>query len=273
MSALRRAVLACLACVFASAHAEERPQWELGVIASVVSFPDYRGSSKRRSYLLPLPYVAYRSELLQADQEKVRGLLFKYRRAELDLSVNGSVPVRSSNNPARQGMPDLDPTLELGPSLNFDIADAPDRYTLRVRLPVRAVIATDFHSTHDAGVLAHPQLNLDLKAPDEWKLGFVAGPLIADRRYHEYFYGVAPQYATPDRPAYAPHGGYSGMQLIAATSKHFDRMWFGAFVKYDNLDGATIETSPLVKRHNNVAAGFAVSWTFAQSSQKVDVRD
>ena len=144
----------------------------------------------------------------------------------------------------------------------------------RVRyVSVRAVIASDFHSTHNAGVLAHPQLNLDVKAPRDWKLGFVAGPLFGDRRYHNYFYGVAPQYATPDRPAYDAHGGYSGMQFIAATSKRFDRLWFGAFVKYDNLRGASFETSPLVKRHSNVAGGFAVSWVFAQSSQMVEARD
>jgi len=45
----------------------------------------------------------------------VRGLFFKSDNAELDVSLNGSVPVKSSENRARQGMPDLEPTLEIGP--------------------------------------------------------------------------------------------------------------------------------------------------------------
>ena len=109
------ALLALCAC---AAHADPRPLWELGAGAAVISFPDYRGSNEQRQYLLPLPYLVYRGEVLQVDRDKVRGLLFKRDRVELDVSVNGSVPIRSSHNAARSGMPDLDPTLELGPSSN-----------------------------------------------------------------------------------------------------------------------------------------------------------
>ena len=212
-------------------HAESLPLWELGAGAAVVSFPDYRGSDKQRTYVLPLPYIVYRGDVLQVDRDKVRGLLFKTDRVELDISVNGSVPVRSNNNQARQGMPDLDPTLEIGPSLNFLLAQNPQCYKLTLKLPVRGVIASDFHHVHDAGVLANPQLNLDVQMMQGWKLGLVAGALFGDRRYHDYFYSVAPQYARAGRPAYDAPGGYSGTQFIAAASKRFDQFWVGAFVK------------------------------------------
>jgi outer membrane scaffolding protein for murein synthesis (MipA/OmpV family) len=271
------AILAALAFgVFAAfahtAQAEQRPLWELGAGGAVVSFPDYRGSDKQRSYVLPIPYVVYRGDVLQVDRDKVRGLLFKTERVELDVSVNGSVPVRSGDNPARQGMPDLDPTLELGPSLNVLLVQDP-RYNIALKIPVRAVIASDFRSVHSAGYLAHPQFNLDVRAGQGWKLGFVAGPLFGDRRYHDYFYGVAPQYTSPGRAAYTAHGGYSGAQFIAAASKRFDKLWVGAFIKFDNISGSSFDDSPLVARRNNVAAGLGVSWIFAQSKRLVEARE
>jgi len=264
------ALLALCAC---AAHADPRPLWELGAGAAVISFPDYRGSNEQRQYLLPLPYLVYRGEVLQVDRDKVRGLLFKRDRVELDVSVNGSVPIRSSHNAARSGMPDLDPTLELGPSLNLLLAAAPNRYALTLKLPVRAVIASDFRHVHGAGVLAQPVLNLDLRGRDDWKFGFVAGPLVGSRRYHDYFYTVAPEFATAERPAYEAPGGYSGAQFIAAASKRFARFWVGGFIKSDNVSGAAFAASPLTKRHNNVAGGFAVSWIFAQSGVRVEARD
>lgn len=261
--------MTCTACAWPLAHAGALPLWELGAGAAVVSFPDYRGSDRQRSYVLPFPYVVYRGDVVQIDRERVHGLLFKTERMELDVSVNGSVPVHSGNNPARQGMPDLDPTLELGPSLNFLLARDPQCYKLTLKLPLRAVIASDFHQAHSAGMLANPQLDLDVPMAQGWKLGLVAGALFGNRRYHGYFYSVAPQYATARRPAYGAPGGYSGAQFIVAASKRFDKFWIGAFVKYDNINHAAFEASPLVERRSNLAAGFGISWIFAHSAQRV----
>ena len=249
--------------------AQDKPLWELGAGAAVISFADYRGSDKQRSYLLPLPYFIYRGEFLQVDRDKMRGLLFKTERVELELSANGTVPVRSRDNPVRQGMPDLDPTLELGPSLNILLMSTPQRSRLTLKLPVRAVIASDFHHVQNAGVLSQPQLNLDVPMAGGWQLGLAAGPLFADRRYHQYFYGVDPAYATVARPTYRARGGYSGLQLVAAASKRFDKLWVGGFIKYDDLSQAVFADSPLAERRNNVSAGIAVAWIFAQSPQRV----
>jgi MipA family protein len=255
-----------------AAHGEELPLWELGVGAAGISFPDYRGSSKQRAYLLPVPVFAYRGEVLQVDREKLRGLLFRSERVEVELSASGSVPVRSADNPVREGMPDLDPTLELGPSLNVRLAHS-QRRTLRLRLPVRALIATDLRSVHGAGAVANPNLNLDVRLDQGWRLGLVAGALFGDRRNHGYYYGVAPEFARAGRPAYDAPGGYSGAQLIVALSKRFGSWFVGGFVKQDFLQGAAFAASPLVERRNNVSAGIAFTWTFAQSEKRVTVRD
>ena len=264
--------LIALCATVGAAHAESLPLWEFGVGAAAISFPDYRGSHQRRDYLLPVPVFVYRGEVFQADREKVRGLLFKSDTAELDLSINGSVPIKSGGNSAREGMPDLDPTLEIGPSLNLRLAES-STSKLTLRLPLRAVVASDFHSLHSAGLLANPNLNLDLRAAQGWRIGLVAGALFADRKYHDYFYGVAPQYARPGRAAYVAPGGYSGAQFIAALSRKFEPVWVAAFVKYDVLNRAVFEASPLVERRNNLSAGVAVTWVFARSTTLVERND
>ena len=255
-----------------SAIAEMLPLWEVGGGIAAIRFPDYRGSARGRSYLLPVPVLVYRGDIFQIDREKMRGLLFKSERAELDISINGSVPVRSEGsegNRVREGMPDLDPSLELGPSLNVWLAKT-ESARLALRLPLRAVITSDFRSVHSAGVLANPNLNLDLKAVQGWRLGLVAGALFADRKYHDHFYGVAPAYARPGRPAYRAAGGYSGAQFIAALSRRFEPAWVAGFVKFDALNGAAFAASPLAERRNNVSVGVAVTWVFAQSGKRVE---
>jgi outer membrane scaffolding protein for murein synthesis (MipA/OmpV family) len=251
-------------------RASEVPLWEGGAGVAVIDFPDYRGSDERNTYVLPIPYFVYRGKFLKIDREKVRGLLFKTDRVELDLSLSGSVPVRSSDNEARQGMPDLDATLEIGPSLNLALhRSAGNKTVLELRLPVRPVI--DIHADYQ-GYVFQPQLNLDVHGPvgyTGWNLGLLVGPVFADGRYHQYIYGVDPADTTELRPAYTAHGGYAGSQFIGALSKRFPNYWVGGFVKWDSLHGAAFEDSPLVRDSHNFTAGFAISWIFARSKTMV----
>lgn len=273
----RTLVLALAGTLAAPLCAEQLPLWELGLGAAAISFPDYRGSDERTNYLLPLPYFVYRGEFLKADRQRVRGLFFKSARAELDVSISGSVPVKSDNNQARRGMPDLDPTLEIGPSLNLKLFDSADKnHTLELRLPLRSVLATDFHDVKYQGLVFHPQLNLDNRnflGYHGLNLGVAAGPLFANRRYHHFIYGVDPAYATAARPAYQGRGGYAGTQFVTALSKRFPSYWVGGFLKYDNLTGAAFDDSPLAKSKTGFTAGVGISWVFSESKTKVDARD
>jgi len=139
---------------------------------------------------------------------------------------------------------------------------------------VREAITLE-RSPRAIGLTFSPNLNLDIGGlPGRGNLGLLAGPLFADRRYHEYFYGVAPEFATATRPAYEAPGGYAGWRATAAFSRRFGTSaWFGAFLRYDDLHGAVFADSPLVRRQSTVTAGFGISWIFATSSQRVRVDD
>jgi MipA family protein len=202
-------------------------------------------------------------------------MFFESDRVELDLSMNATPPVDSDKNRARAGMPHLDPTIEIGPRLNFILLrDRPNERALTLRLPVRAVIATDLSDVRDAGFTAYPHLSADLRPVflgGKWNLGLQAGALYGTRRYHEYFYSVAPQFATPERPAYDARGGYSGAIALASITRRWNKMWVGAFARYDTLKGASFESSPLMRRDYSVMAGIAVAWVFTESDRQVEV--
>jgi outer membrane scaffolding protein for murein synthesis (MipA/OmpV family) len=143
-----------------AAICEEKPLYEIGVGVGLLQMPDYRGSDKNRYYALPYPYLVYRGDFLKVDEQRVTGQIFKTDRILLDFSGFGSVPVKSSNNSARAGMPDLDPTFELGPALKIKLWESKeDQYKLSLNLPVRAFFSTDFSSVRHEGWVFSPRIN------------------------------------------------------------------------------------------------------------------
>src|SRR5512141_983639 len=251
------------------------PQWELGAGVVGLLLPDYRGSDEVRSYLLPVPYIIYRLEWIRADQRGIRSTLLDREDAEVNLSLSATPPVRSKNNRAREGMSDIKPMVEFGPSLDIHLwSNDGRRFKLDVRVPVRAAFTVESHP-RDAGVSLSPTLNFDVAGIGgrPWQLGMLAGPIFATRRQHQYFYGVSVSDARPDRPAYDADGGYAGLQFLVALSRRFEKAWFGAYARYDTLRGAVFEDSPLVRRPYYVSAGFAIAWIPLQSSRMIERDD
>jgi MipA family protein len=254
--------------------AEEKPLWEFGLGLGAIAFRDYRGADTTHAYPVPVPYFIYRGKYLQADRDGLKTKLFNQDRVEINVSMNATTPVRSSA--AREGMPDLRPTVEVGPSVDVHVWRSLDqRVKFDVRLPVRAAFTIE-SSPRSIGWFFTPTLNLDVADAAGlrgWNLGLLTGPLFAPRRYNDYYYTVAPQYATPDRPAYQANGGYAGSQVLASLSKRFRRYWTGAYIRYDTLAGATFEDSPLVKSRDYWSAGIGFAWMIDQSSRLVEVPD
>jgi outer membrane protein len=252
------------------ARADQKPLWEFGLGVGMFVFNDYRGSATTHAYPVPVPYFVYRGEIFKSDQEGLRGRFFSQPRVEFNLSINGTTPVR--NDSARQGMPDLRSTLEIGGSLNVHLWRSSDqRFKLDLRLPARAALTVEA-SPRMIGGFFEPHVALDIaqfRGSSGWKLGMLAGPLFADSRYNGYFYNVAPQYATADRSAYQAHGGYAGTQTLLSLTRRFPDYWCGFFVRHDMLGGASFASSPLVKTNSYWSGGFGVTWIIRQSSRSV----
>ena len=254
---------------------EEKPLWELGVGLGLLQMPDYRGSDENRLYLLPYPYLVYRGDILKVEEQSISGQIFKTDRILLDFSGFGAVPVKSSDNSARTGMQDLDPTFELGPALKIKLWESKvDKFKADLTFPVRAFFSTNFSSVSHEGWVFSPRINFvkDDFIPDTGlNLGISVGPMFADSGYHAYFYTVEPAYATAARPAYSAGGGYSGSTLTVGLGKSYKQFVFNAFVSADFLQGASFENSPLVKRETSFMSGISVSWIFFKSEKTVNV--
>lgn len=265
-------LVALMAAGLAPAVAEE-PLWELGAGLGAAYFPDYRGADEGRSYVLPVPYLVYRGERLRVDRRGVRGELLERRNLSLGVSANLGPPAESERNAARAGMPDLDSTVEVGPSLNLRLFEnAPRDRVLELRLPLRAVVATDLSRADHVGWVFLPHLAYDMRdfgPGGGWSAGLSLGPIFASNEYHDYYYAVRPEFETAARPAYDARGGYSGLSAGLTVSKRYRSYWVGAFVRYDNLRGAVFDDSPLVRANHAVIAGFAVSRILARSERRV----
>jgi len=256
-----------------AAISAEKPLWELGIGVSALLLPDYRGSDEYRVYPLPYPHFIYRGDVLKVDENKISGQIFKTDRILLDVSIYGYLPVKSSNNTARQGMEDVDPTFEIGPAIKIKLLeDKENKYQLNLKLPARAVFSTDFSSVRYQGWVFSPRINFekdDIIPETGLNLGISAGPMFADSGYHEYFYTVEPAYATIARPAYEAGGGYSGSTLSMGLSKGYKQFIFSTFVSADFLQGAAFKDSPLVKTDTSIMAGISITWIFFKSAKMV----
>lgn len=246
------------------------PLWELGLGVGGLRLPHYRGSDQSHTLLLPVPYAIYRGKIFRATREGARAVLLDSDRMDIDVSVSASAPTRSSDNLARAGMPDLAPTVAVGPNMNLRLAHG-STWKLDLRLPVLAVFTLQRHS-QTLGWTANPVLNLDLFWQG-WGLGVQAGPMWATRQYNAYFYDVAPTHATATRAAYSAPSGNAGWRWTAGASRRYGKLWVGGFVRGDSLSGAVFDASPLVKQRNALSFGLAMSWVFAVSDERVAIDD
>lgn len=265
-------VLALLLMLSPLSLAAQAPKWEAGVGLGSLSLPPWRGSGERSTYTAPLPYFVWRGERFKADREGARGLLLQTPSLELDISFDASLPVDSDDDDARAGMDDLDPLLEIGPSLRWFFHDGTQgRWFFRV--PLRTAWSVG-DGVHAQGWVLTPVLAYRSRyQPQGWRAGFSIGPRFASRDFHEYFYAVSADEVAPGRQQYSAKGGYSGSTLMVSASRRFERVWLGFFARYDNLSGAVFTDSPLVVKEEAlmVGAGFAV--ILGRSKHVVNVQD
>jgi len=254
---------------------KERPLWEIGVGLASFYLPDYRGSDVSRGYLVPVPYITYQGKILRAERSNVKGQILESERLKLDISLGGGVPVNSEDNEARAGMPDLDPTGELGPSLELKLwrQAPPGRSSLWLKLPLRGVFAVSSSGISYHGWKFAPFLNYQWgsEVPSEWKVTLSLGPVFSSKRHNDYFYEVKSIFATPERPEFHPKGGFSGSRVTLTVEKRFGELWLGGFARYDTLSNAIFKNSPLVKTSEYLAIGLAVAWIAAKSKTRISI--
>jgi len=274
---LIKSLTLCLAALPLPAFADALPLWEVGVGGGVLHIPDYRGAQDARTYPYPFAIPFYRGKYLRSDEEGVRGEVLMSDRVKFDFSLDGNVPVKSGDVEARHGMPDLVPTFQVGPALNIKLwHSAEDKGSLILFLPVRVALAVDLPEIQHIGYTFSPRINFNQKVDfigGQWRLGLGVGLEYGSEEFHDFYYQVEPQYATASRPAYDAEGGFAGYRSIFTFYRRFKNTWISIYGRYDRVDGAVFEDSPLVARKDGTTIGFVVTYIFFKSDTLVDERD
>lgn len=273
---MHRVVLGIVGLIIACepALAEEKPLFEFGAVGGAGYVPNYPASDESSVEAIALPYLVYRGEIIRAgDRGLVRGRIIRRQNVELDISLSGSFSTDSDDNDARQGMPDLDYLVEVGPRLQLTLARAQRWAKVELELPVRAVFSTDLSSVDHRGfvfapVLAYQHENV-LQTGTQLKLSI--GAKFADEELQDFFYEVDERFATSTRPAFDADFGYLGSRLQLLASRPFGKR-FTAFAAgaVDLHQGAANEDSPLFRDDVTYSVGLGLIWSFYQSDRTVD---
>lgn len=271
------ALTACLVSLPALVSADSLPLWEIGLGGGALRIPDYRGAQDARTYLYPFAIPFYRGKYLRSDEDGVRGEVLISKRVKFDFSLDGNVPVNSGDVLVRHDMPDLTPTFQIGPALNIKLwHSAQEQSTLIAFLPLRLAIAVDFPELYHIGYTFSPRLNYNRKVDfmgGQWRMGVGVGLEYGTEAFHDFYYQVDSQYATPTRLAYDAQGGFAGYRSIFTFYRRFPNIWVSFYGRYDRIDNAVFADSPLAVRKDGATVGFLVTWILFRSKTMVEERD
>ncbi|NVK87627.1 MAG: MipA/OmpV family protein [Gammaproteobacteria bacterium] len=260
------------ALVNANAYAElddDDAYVELGAGISGIRVPHYAGSNEYRTLGVPFPYLVYETRKVSLNRDGLRRHLYYSDTWDIDLSFAARFPVGDENK-ARTAMPDLDWVGLGGPSINYKlINDEQERLTLM--LPLHGAIVTDFRYLDSIGWEAAPGIKWESlwEANDvRWSVLASANSFYASREFNGYYYDVAAEYATPERPVYSSQAGHAGHQAMFGFTRREGKFWFGAFIRYRSVKNATFADSPLVTAQDNEYIG--VAFAYILSREKLD---
>jgi len=243
--------------------------WELGLGALAGWQPAYPGADEHLRKLRLLPYGIYRGDVVRVEDGAVGLRAVRTPRTEWGVSGAFSFGGGADQVKARSGMPSIGTLVEAGPQLRVNLgpldegADAARR--TRLFLPLRMVFDMNDRFSRQ-GWSFEPRLGHTLWQGGDASLSTSAGLLFGDRRLNSLFYGVAPAYATPERPAYTARGGLIALRLGTTWAQRLTpavRVY--AFAGLESVQGAANGASPLVRRRQDLSLGIGATWSLWRS--------
>lgn len=266
----------CLVAQPALADEPSKPLWELAIGGFGMHSPAYPGSDVSTTNFIALPFPIYRGSFLRLGEEiekPVRGQILQEERLGITLDMDFSFGSDAAETPLRAGMPDLDPIVELGPEIEWRLnRNSDERGDWFAALQLRGAAVFPDLTPEWRGWVASPEIRYVRHFGIEGqRLKLRLTPSFASRRYMDYYYSVAPQFAANDRLAFAADGGYLGTTLGASWHRPVTRdleLRIGARLSY--LGGAKNGESPLFEDNFGMTVYVAFLYSFWQSERQVD---
>lgn len=230
----------------------------LGLGLGVGWLYDYPGAAQGRVRYLPFP--VYRGKFFRMDRlSGVSGDVYKESRLDFSWNFIFQFPTPSEWIPVREGMPDLDWLLSLGPELRYHLYRSSFHHTF-FRLPVRANACTNFgQRAHFCGVSFNPGIRHIYSSENWGEFTFRSEAFSHSVEYHQYFYDVPIEFATENRSAYLSQAGFLGFVFGVFHSLPFDGWEFSTAINFYDYSLAVNQDSPLFLNTTNYSIFFAIT--------------
>lgn len=255
-----KGIFLILLTFFFSSFANAKDNLVYGLGLSVLSTPSYIGSEKQNLVVLPFPYIEYTGKYLSIDRDRIYNEFYNTEKVQIELSLRGMLPAKSKDT-AREGMPDLDAMLEIGPKLTYNIFSKHDS-KINLEIPIRAALSLGDDFLEYQGYFSSLDLMYENYIFDNYKINFVVGVGFSDQRINNYYYEVDSKYVNNNRNEYHSKSGYSDFHNTFSVTKKEKSFWYGAFIKHYYLDSVVYEDSPLVETKSSIFTGLAFSYLF-----------
>jgi outer membrane scaffolding protein for murein synthesis (MipA/OmpV family) len=251
---------------------EPLPLWELGLYSIAGWQPAYPGSDQNLTSSQLLPYAIYRGSVLRVEGGGVGMRAFETPRFEWDVSASGSFGSSADKVTARHGMQSIGTLVQIGPALRVNlgdlVSDRRDPRLTRLEFPVRAVFDASNGLAH-RGWTFEPRLSHTAWEGAESSLVLSASMLFGNHQLNDLFYGVAPIYATPERPAFVAKSGLVSTRFVASYRFRItDTLHLQLFGNIETVRGGANHASPLVLREQDGGVGISLTWAAWESEEK-----
>jgi MipA family protein len=257
-----------------SLMSHDLPMLELGGGVSAFNVPHYPASNQSKTYIVPFPAGILRGETLRADEDGgFRTRFYQSERYEIALSFGGALPIKSRDNVAREGMPNLPLIVEVGPGITWTLKrpsiESPSKWAIVV--PLRQGIGFEDWSVRDRGQVFHPMM---YTIQERWLgtsfIGFSSlSTSFASRKNMQTFFGIEPQYATSTRRPFEAKAGLLATHLSFGLSRTlYNRVSVFGLVLGSSYRGNPNRDSDLLKKRETITLGFGLIWWFWQSKQR-----
>jgi len=267
---------------FVQAQQTYKPKVEAGLAGAGIYSAAYPGSSVSSDRFFAAPWLIYRGENLNVKDGGVNLTAYDSDRVTVDLGASFSLNADSSITPLRDGMPDLDYLVELGPRMNVWLYDEYSESGYRNRLnwktSYRQAMSLDFRrvALHGRGPVFDSELDYrwDSNAANGFSIEASVGALWAGNKISDYIYAVEPQYVTEERQAYDARPGFLGIDLsLGFQLRPVKKMNVYLGLGVDLYNGSRNDQSPLFEEELGSSVILGVAYTLYESTATVLVRD
>lgn len=251
---------------------EPLPLWDYGIALAYLRFPYYPASEQTKVWYLPVPTFQYRGEILRSTQkEGTRAYFLKSDTWSVELGGSGVVEVKSDETFARQGMPDIPWSLQLGPKAVYRDGEGTE-----VNLGIYQSIVTDFNRAKTNGAIYEGQILHSWFYPVEKsnaKTTVIAGLGGATQEYMATYFDVRAEDATSQRPRYESRSGFLSYELLLVQSFKYRKYSYFAYLNAERFELSANRASPLHRTDLNLSATVGLTYVLGESERKAMPED